>query len=253
MTATLTAARDFPHKYIQNAPGQSGTLSQKAMVTQSEMIEHAFYQFLNLWQALYLHLLATNTTTAAADTSHHPRALGLVLVTMPWIMRRQCFPVNSFSDNWTKTPVNQRSGVETWMYRFKKSQYLFYKHVILHGWNITIFLRQTQSPSPPPLSPDHAQVWRIFWLCLNTSYVMEFFLQSLVRRRVLSQTVMLAANRWLMLISSVAAVQAVLQHVRWDVCALSLTLNFLNRYHDVTNTLALAAVAFCADRFLFYR
>jgi hypothetical protein len=40
------------------APGQSGTLSRKAMVTQGEMLEHAFYQFLNLWQALFLHLIA---------------------------------------------------------------------------------------------------------------------------------------------------------------------------------------------------
>eukprot|EP00977_Amphora_coffeiformis_P019066 scaffold6898_cov149-Amphora_coffeaeformis.AAC.5 len=31
LTATLTAARDFPHRYVQNAPGQSGTLSVQAM------------------------------------------------------------------------------------------------------------------------------------------------------------------------------------------------------------------------------
>lgn len=54
-TATLTAARDFPHRHVINRPGESGTLSHGA--TQSEMVEHAFYQFLNLWQALYLHTI----------------------------------------------------------------------------------------------------------------------------------------------------------------------------------------------------
>lgn len=233
LTATLTAARDFPHKYVQNARGQSGTLSVKAMVTQGEMMEHAFYQFLNLWQALYLHF---------NSSSHHGaflRGLGLVLVTAPWLVRRR-FPVNSFSSNWIKTPESNRSRTETWMYRIKKSQYLFYKHVILHGLNISIFLR-------PRL--DHASTlqWRVFWLCLNTSYVMEFFLQSLVRRRVLSQAVMLALNRWLMCVSSLAAINAVLWIVRWDLCALSLVLNLMHRYHDLANTLLIAAVAFVLD------
>ena len=50
--ATLTAARAFPHKTLVNAPGQSGTLSEHAYVTQSEMIEHSFYQMLNLIQAI---------------------------------------------------------------------------------------------------------------------------------------------------------------------------------------------------------
>ena len=51
MLLAYTAARDFPLRTIRNAPGQSGTLSEKAIVTQAEMIEHLFYQFLNLWQA----------------------------------------------------------------------------------------------------------------------------------------------------------------------------------------------------------
>ena len=194
-------------------------------------MEHAFYQFLNLWQALYLHFFSSNQHGTIV------RGLGLLLVTAPWWVRRQ-FPVNSFSGNWTKTPKSKRSYTETWMYRIKKSQYLFYKHVILHGLNVSIFLR--------PLR-DHAytQEWRVFWLCLNTSYVMEFFLQSLVRRRALSQTVMLVLNRWLMIVSSLAAIKAVLWIVRWDLCVLSLLLNLVNRYHDVTNTLLLGTVA-CA-------
>lgn len=230
LNATLSAARDFPHKYIQNAPGQSGTLSCQAMVTHSEMMEHAFYQFLNLCQALYLHCFSTSSDIAT-------RGLGLVFVTAPWWVRRTQFPVNSFSANWTKTPNNNRTHTETYMYFIKKWQYIFYKHVILHGLNITMCLHHV---------PNHAssEAWRVFWLCLNTSYVMEFFLQSLVRRRILSQTTMLILNRWLMLVSTCAAVNAVLRLVQWHVCFLSLALNYLHRFHDVTNTLALAAVAF---------
>ena len=44
VVTTLTASRDFPHRHVRNNPGQSGTLHRKAMVTQSEMIEHSFYQ-----------------------------------------------------------------------------------------------------------------------------------------------------------------------------------------------------------------
>ena len=41
---TLTAASSFPHKHVHNRPGESGTLSKRAIVTQSEMVEHSFYQ-----------------------------------------------------------------------------------------------------------------------------------------------------------------------------------------------------------------
>ena len=50
---TLTASRDFPHKTIKNVA--SGTLDEHATVTYSEMIEHAFYQGMNLAQITFLH------------------------------------------------------------------------------------------------------------------------------------------------------------------------------------------------------
>jgi len=256
ITATLTAARDFPHKYIQNAPGQSGTLSVKAMVTYNEMIEHAFYQFVNVWQALYLHfstvLLPAWIPENHSQQQQHQqqryydatniclRGFALFLVTAPWWVRRQ-FPVHSFSANWIQTPSNKRSMMETLMYRMKKLQYLFYKHVILHGLNLTIFLQSTWWQRQRYLIAT--KEWRVFWLCLNTSYVMEFFLQSLVRRRVISQTIMLILNRYLMVVSSFAAIQAVFNIVRWDLCVLSLLLNIFHRHHDVTNTMILAFVA----------
>ena len=250
ITTTLTAARDFPHRYVQNAPGQSGTLSEKAMVTQGEMLEHAFYQFLNLWQALFLHLIAW-------IWNHPPnhqwpdwqRWIALWCVTAPWYVRSR-FPVNSFSQNWKKakapasTTQNKQSShrnIETLLYRIKKGQYLFYKHVVLHGINLAVCLQPSSLVTTKP--------WRIFWLCLNTTYVMEFFLQSLVRRKVLSQPVMLWLNRFLMAVSSLAAVPAIVGTVRWELCLLSLVLNIFHRHHDLFNTMCLASAGLAFARF----
>jgi hypothetical protein len=200
VTTTLTAARDFPHKYVQNAKGQSGSLSTKALVTQAEMIEHSFYQALNLLQAWFLHFVssqqqqyasstATDEDGTAVNTFNYfvwPTWVALGLVTSPWFVRHY-FPVHSFSDNWNVTPAHQRTTQEVILYRIKKGQYLFYKHVLLHGLNISVALRYQQST----LQPTHPSSllssvltrpsWRLYWLALNTSYVMEFFLQTMVR------------------------------------------------------------------------
>lgn len=215
---TLSAARDFPHRYVVNH-SISGTLSNKAMVSQSEMLEHSFYQGLNLVQVIYLH-----------TCRHIDRNLGLLAVTAPWLVRRR-FPVNSFSQNW-KTNTGQ-SLHEQRMYKIKKLQYLFYKHVILHGLNLSVYLNHWEVANLPQ--------FRIFWICLNTAYVMEFYLQSLVRRKVLSQRFMLLLNGCLMGVSSLAA-WPILRLVQWPVCVASLILNFIHRGHDVLNTLVIAGV-----------
>ncbi len=227
MLLTYTAAQDFPHRTIRNAPGQSGTLSEKATVTQAEMMEHLLYQFLNLWQALYLHSISYLS-------QYSMRWCALLVVTAPWYFRHY-LPVHSFQQNWQTTPLQQRTTMETILYKVKKGQYLFYKHVVLHGLNLTLCVK--------PVAMTNAPEWRIFWLCLNTSYVMEFFLQSLVKRRHMDQSTMLLLNRWLMLVSSVASLRAVLTVVRWDLCALSLLLQFRNRHHDVLNTMLIATAA----------
>eukprot|EP00600_Ochromonadales_sp_CCMP1393_P008662 CAMPEP_0174969434 /NCGR_PEP_ID=MMETSP0004_2-20121128/8758_1 /TAXON_ID=420556 /ORGANISM="Ochromonas sp., Strain CCMP1393" /LENGTH=152 /DNA_ID=CAMNT_0016218919 /DNA_START=253 /DNA_END=708 /DNA_ORIENTATION=- len=49
----LSAAEDFSHKRIKNIA--SGTLDAHATVTHSEMIEHSFYQAINLVQVLFFH------------------------------------------------------------------------------------------------------------------------------------------------------------------------------------------------------
>ena len=50
-----------------------------------------------------------------------------------------------------------------------QAQYLLYKHCLLHGLNVSAAIDGLT------LATD-AQ-FRMYWLCLNTSYVFEFFLQ----------------------------------------------------------------------------
>ena len=278
--ATLTAARAFPHKTLTNAPGQSGTLSEHAYVTQGEMIEHSFYQMLNLIQAMYLHSVTwilempelhnqrnNNNNESDHDGNDHSihsirqslepmlmRLAAVWLVTAPWLCRH-LFPVNSFSANWIKDrEMNSKKGkpgiekqnswLETKLYQIKKWQYVFYKHTILHGLNISVAFPAKSAASkseaiPLPLSSS----WRTFWLCLNSSYVFEFYLQSLVKRRFISQRSMLALQRVLMTASSISALLAVKGVVRPEICAMSVMMNFRNRGRDVLNVLFVALTA----------
>ena len=274
--ATLTAARSFPHRKITNAPGQSGTLSQEAYVTQGEMIEQSFYQVLNLVQALYLHGMTwfwtmpslryplssflgirTEERRLLLQSSIRPIVLRLVAVlavTSPWLLRHY-FPVHSFSANWIKRglagvkrqhQLTATEWLETRLYQIKKWQYVFYKHVILHGLNVSVAFPAVSavptslSPIPPlPLTKS----FRIFWICLNTSYVMEFYLQSLVKRRFLSQQSMLMLQRILMTASSISAMLAVADVVRPALCLSSVVLNFSNRGRDLSNVMVVALLA----------
>ena len=166
------------------------------------------------------------------------------------------FPVNSFSANWIKNeeanskkgkPGKQNSWIETKLYQIKKWQYVFYKHTILHGLNIsvafpaisTVVKSEQASAIPFPLSAS----WRSFWVCLNASYVFEFYLQSLVKRRFLSQRSMLLLQRVLMSASSISALLAVKGVVRPELCIASVMLNFTNRGHDIVNVLFVALLA----------
>ena len=55
----------------------------------------------------------------------------------PWLVRDQ-FPVNKFSDNYTKG--QNKTSLISLLYRAKKYQYIFYKHVLLHGLNVSVAL-----------------------------------------------------------------------------------------------------------------
>lgn len=262
--ATLTAARDFPHRRVVNRKGESGTLSHAAMVTQDEMIEHSFYQAMNLWQALYLHTITWVGGDDGAMATIRQSMIGRVTllwsVTAPWGLRH-LFPVHSFSANWSSGNRNGRirksntnegqrirlgtqingDGMATInrMYRVKKWQYIFYKHVILHGLNVSVAFpgySYNYNNGDCAFLPLTIQ-WRVFWLALNTSYVMEFFLQSMVKRGILYQQRMMMMNGMLMASSSLSAVVVISGKVRLDAAFLSLVLNFANRHHDTFNTL----------------
>ena len=139
--------------------------------------------------------------------------------------------MNSFSSNYT-------GDSDPWlfinvMYRIKKYQYVFYKNALLHGLNITTCLSST----PPRIQ---GRRFRTYWLCLNAAYTHEFFLQTLVKRRLLEQRSMLRLNWLLMVGSSLAAVEVLRHHVDWRIALASLVANFANRKHDVANTLCIA-------------
>jgi hypothetical protein len=227
---TLTAAVEFQHKNIKNVA--SGTLDEHATVTYTEMIEHSFYQGVNLCQVLFLHLLSLNFSTTA-------RLLLSVLVSSPWIVR-DLFPVNRFSDNYLQMDHNSTSLIRL-LYRVKKYQYVFYKHFLLHGLNISCVLDTKMS------TMSQERYFRAYWLLLNTSYVMEFFLQTLVKKRLLSQSHMLVMQQILMLASTLAALN-VLSYVNMYVAMASLAMNFLHRKHDLLNTACIAALCVLLQR-----
>lgn len=213
---TLAAAFDFQHKNVVNVA--SGTLDEHATVTFGEMIEHSFYQGLNFAQIMFFHSVTYNTPFVV-------RILAVLAVTAPWILR-DAFPVNKFSDNYTKTDQKSTTLIRI-LYRIKKYQYVFYKHFLLHGLNISVAV----------YGHEIACNWyfRLYWSLICTSYVMEFFLQTLVKKRYMLQSTMLMLQKLLMTASTIAAVHVLLLYVNVWVSMLSLVLNFVHRKHDMTN------------------
>ena len=203
----------------------SGVLDQDTVVTTSEMQEHVYYQVLNLVQICYLHFIDSNW-------SFFNRSFALFAVTAVWLVRSH-FPVNKFSDNYTK---GQSSfSLISIMYRTKKYQYVFYKHFLLHGLNAYQAFRNDERGKIVLQS-----YFRIYWLCLNMSYVFEFFLQSLVRGRFLKQSKMLIMQQILMIASTLAAIIVVLNDVNFAIAIFSLILNFINRSMGDTVNLFIA-------------
>jgi hypothetical protein len=221
----LSAAYDFGHKNIKNVA--SGTLDEHATVTYNEMIEHSFYQALNLAQAIFLHCVRPDTTKVT-------RSVLLLGVTLPWFLR-SLFPVHSFSDNYNKVDTKSTAFIRA-MYRVKKYQYVFYKHFLLHGLNLSVAVFGYALA-------DRAD-FRLYWLLLNLSYVMEFFLQTLVKKKYMQQSTMLTLQVVLMTASTIAALY-VLRYVNIALAMASLVLNFTNRGHDVLNTMAVLVFYVC--------
>jgi len=302
---TLFAAFEFQHKNIHNIA--SGTLDKHATVTYGEMIEHSFYQGLNLWQILFLHLLSSfavfftssvsslsSTSLSSMNTSwlffqpfflpksihsfvdainlscqsvmgfmisvqsavfssltvsplesmrslcqQYPQLLQcglLFLVTLPWYFR-SFFPINRFSDNYNKSD-HQSTPFIRFLYRMKKYQYVFYKHCLLHGFHLSLLFPFQNTMTMLTYSLVEQREFRMYWLFLNTSYVMEFFLQTLVKKDYLQQSQMLQLQGILMLASTLAALP-VMRFIHWDIAFLSLVGNFTMRKHDLRNTMLL--------------
>jgi hypothetical protein len=95
--AAYSAAVDFGSARAHMRGSEaSGILDEKATVSRSEMLEHCFYQLLNLCQICFLYAVAALPHRLAART-----ALAVAML-LPWLARSR-FPVNSFSANY-KTP-----------------------------------------------------------------------------------------------------------------------------------------------------
>ena len=218
---TISAAYDFNFgvHIKKNANKASGTLDEHATVTSSEMFEHSFYQIINLLQVMYLYIVG--------DHSHifttQQRMFAALLITSFWYVRNK-FPVNHFQHNYNKGQ-NPFTFISI-MYRMKKYQYVFYKHFLLHGLNITVAL--------DGLKIARSDDFRMYWFCLNISYVMEFFLQTLVKKKYMNQSHMINMQRLLMFVSTLSALR-VLAYIRFIPSFLSLFLNFTRRNHEVTN------------------
>ena len=125
------------------------------------------------------------------------------------------------------------------LYRLKKYQYLFYKHALLHGLNATMGAAADGARDGLVYSDG----FRLYWLCLNSAYVFEFYMQTLVKRQHLSQPAMLGLQQLLMAVSSVAAVRVLVDAVHVAPAALSLALNLLRRRRECSNMLGVLAVA----------
>ena len=204
----LTAAYEFKHYHVKNIA--SGTLDEHATVTNAEMIEHSFYQGVNLFQVLYLHSIAYLTTLQLHQKYNtYIPIIYLITATSPWLIRHH-FPINKFSDNYTKIDNTQTTLLIKILYRIKKYQYIFYKHFLLHGLNISIclsyILNNSNTYTHTTISITYTIYFRLYWLLLNTSYVMEFFLQTLVKKKYIKQYYMLILQHILMLSSSIIAI-----------------------------------------------
>jgi hypothetical protein len=158
---TITAASDFgiPRARLRNRA--SGALDDDQTVTREEIVEHLFYQVLNVTQMVFLRL----APIVAATHGRSGACASLALATAPWLFR-SAFPVNRFSANYRRreplvrvadagTPMPERSAGTTAvssfrvrrLYRLKKAQYVFLKHVLQHGLNVGVVVAAARASS----------------------------------------------------------------------------------------------------------
>jgi hypothetical protein len=252
---TITAASDFgiPRARLRNRA--SGALDDDQTVTREEIVEHLFYQVLNVTQMVFLRL----APIVAATHGRSGACASLALATAPWLFR-SAFPVNRFSANYRRreplvrvadagNALPERSAGTTAvssfrvrrLYRLKKAQYVFLKHVLQHGLNVGVVVAAARASSSSPSSLADTSFFRAYWLTLNTAFVMEFFMQTLVKKKKLSQQMMLRMNKTLMFTSSLAAAFVVAK-ASLVAAATSCALNVLSPARE-SRTVALALAA----------
>ena len=77
------------------------------------MVEHSFYQGVNLVQVVFLHLVTWVLVVVDEERLSmivFGKRFGmLLLVTLPWAIRKR-FPVNSFSANWRRKNVEMKKN-----------------------------------------------------------------------------------------------------------------------------------------------
>ena len=155
----------------------SGPLDPDQTVTHEEMLEHAFYQGLNLAQIAFLHLAASSAASAGSFGAPSPgsslsapaaraRALALLAVTAPWLLRG-FFPINRFSHNYTR-PGRDPRALTSRLYRLKKWQYVSLKHLLQHGLNVAV-ATHTGADAAALASLARSTAFRAYWLALNAA------------------------------------------------------------------------------------
>ena len=205
------------------------------------MIEHSFYQYLNLFQILYLHITKNlQPLNYNNDNDLLYRYILLFIVTSLWLIRYK-YPINKFSDNYNNIDKRSSTLIRV-LYRIKKYQYIFYKHFLLHGLNISIVVYGSNNLVS-------SQLFRLYWMLLNTAYTFEFFLQTLVKKKYILQTTMIQIQQLLILASTIAAIY-VLKKVNIVLSILSLILNFINRKQDTMNTMFILIVFIGYNKYL---
>jgi hypothetical protein len=74
---------------------------------------------------------------------------------------------------------------------------------------------------------------------------MELFMQSMVKRGLVSQRFAMFMNGLLMASSTLAALGAVFGQVRTEAAIISLLLNFINRRREILNTMVTGFIFAC--------
>ena len=165
----------------------------------------------------------------------------LAFATSLWLLRHRV-PVHSFSENYVKIDPRSTALIRL-MYRVKKCQYVLYKHFLLHGLNVgALLLSETIASS---------REFRLYWALLNTSYGSEFFLQTLVKKRYISQGLMLLLQTLLMA-SATLSVLGLLRFANPLSSLLSCLLNFANRRRDFVNTFAVFFTMHALENYLLW-